>query len=192
MQGQSMRDDIDKYGGGNRETILDGEGTLVDVGIPVSRRRDDGRRTPSRSAAANDTFKPRNTESGTGASASRRDNPTSPYKLLLSLPSTRLNIPHDVSSPNPPDTLQASLIREWAATEPSSSKKQYIVRLLEELSVMINAKLGSHGGSMVKGKRRFEVDVFGSVSWGGETGSGGDLDLVVFVRFEALSRLRIS
>jgi hypothetical protein len=43
---------------------------------------------------------------------------------------------------------------------------------------------------MVKGERRFEVDVFGSVSWGGETGQSGDLDLIILVSWASQSRDR--
>jgi hypothetical protein len=61
--------------------------------------------------------------------------------------------------------------------------------LLEKLTYNINRHLGG-GPSMVKGERRFEVDVFGSVSWGGETGQSGDLDLIILVSWASQSRDR--
>lgn len=69
----------------------------------------------------------------------------------------------------------------WQITEPTKQKKKGISDLLERLSVTLNQKAGWHGASTAKGKRRFEVDVFGSVAWGGETGESGDLDLIVLV-----------
>ncbi|ORY28462.1 hypothetical protein BCR39DRAFT_202078 [Naematelia encephala] len=76
------------------------------------------------------------------------------------------------------------MLHAWASAEPTDAERQHTVNLLEQLSVALNARLGGPRPSLEKGYRRFEVDIFGSVSWGGETGQSGDLDLVVIDKDE--------
>ena len=189
--------------GGNR---IDGEGVLVDVGLPI---KPSGR-------AASDVKNLRQRMGLDGTSSSSRHSQTaasgrkgdmsgsirnhipqprsneytqiynqfqaiSPYRQLLSRKSPRRNVPTRLQDPDGSDPLQRTLIEAWQRTEPSRRNRQYVSDLLENLSVMINRRLGDHSGMTQRGRRRFEVDVFGSVSWGGETGSSGDLDLIVLV-----------
>ena len=72
-------------------------------------------------------------------------------------------------------------MRNWNNTRASPETQKAIIDLLEWLSATINLTLCPYKDKK-KQTRRFEVDVFGSVAWGGETGSSGDLDLVVLVR----------
>lgn len=104
------------------------------------------------------------------------DNMVSPYHVLLSQPSPRENIPKHLLDPTPPDALQSSLLHAWALAEPTAEKRAYIGHLLRTLSAVINQRFRGHQYGT---QDRFEVDVFGSVSWAGETGSSGDLDLVI-------------
>lgn len=71
-------------------------------------------------------------------------------------------------------------MRDWANSRASPETQKAIIDLLEWLSHTINLALCPYKDQK-KATRRFEVDVFGSVAWGGETGSSGDLDLVVLV-----------
>jgi len=105
----------------------------------------------------------------------------SPYRQLLSRKYPQRTIPPALLDLEQKDMLQWSLMKAWKGTEPKAQQKEYITHLLELLSDMINERLSTPGGSPEKGKRRFEVDVFGSVSWGGQTGASGDLDLIVLV-----------
>lgn len=109
------------------------------------------------------------------------DSADSAYAAVLAQPSPRSSVPAALS-PLHPDLLQRTVVQAWCSTEPSPDKKASVRLLLEKLTLKINQKLGG-GPSMVKGERRFEVDVFGSVSWGGETGQSGDLDLIILVSF---------
>lgn len=99
-----------------------------------------------------------------------------PYERLLSLESPRLRVPSQYRFPARPDTLQSSLISSWMAAEPTEHRKLAIAQLTQRLTMLINRQFGP--GTYDIGDR-FIVDVFGSVSWGGETGRGGDLDLVI-------------
>lgn len=73
-------------------------------------------------------------------------------------------------------------MRDWANSRASPETQKAIIDLLEWLSHTINLALCPYKDQK-KATRRFEVDVFGSVAWGGETGSSGDLDLVVLVSY---------
>ena len=107
--------------------------------------------------------------------------PPSPYALYSSQLSPRLGTPNSLLNPSPPDPLQTTILQSWAGAEPSQANKDYLANFLENLSVIINSALGGPGVETLKGRRRFELDVFGSVSWGGTTGLSGDLDLVLLV-----------
>ncbi|KAK8858589.1 hypothetical protein IAR55_002818 [Kwoniella newhampshirensis] len=98
----------------------------------------------------------------------------SPYTQLLSQPSARVTVPPSLISPSHPDTLQTTIMRSWIKTEPTAETKQYIKNILQTLTRVINGRFGSGSNS-----KRFKVDVFGSVSWGGDTGKSGDLDMVI-------------
>ena len=109
----------------------------------------------------------------------RNQESTSPYALLLSKPQARRNIPsHLIQTASP---LQRTMLTNWSSTCAESTYQDGILDLLEWLTRSINLQLSRGGGSRADGGR-FKVDVFGSVSWGGETGTSGDLDLVVVVR----------
>lgn len=172
------------------KNAIDAEGQLIDIGVPFNRNRDNadsktlrhrmGLNTPSTPKSAR-TRAPPVSVKGIPAVAERYQ-AISPYHQLISRKSPRHGIPQTIRDPGAEDPLQHTLIKAWQATEPSKAKRSYVLSLLEELSVLVNQKLAWAGSSSVKGKRRFEVDVFGSVSWGGETGASGDLDLVILVR----------
>ncbi|WVW84643.1 hypothetical protein I302_106677 [Kwoniella bestiolae CBS 10118] len=100
----------------------------------------------------------------------------SPYNLLLSKPSPRATVPSSLIHPSQPDVFQSEIMQAWISTEPTQASKDFIMDLLSKLTSVINRRFGS------KGDQRFLVDVFGSVSWGGETGKSGDLDLVILDR----------
>jgi hypothetical protein len=105
-------------------------------------------------------------------------NVSSPYFHLISRPQARSQVPReDLQSPN---QLQRSIMRSWHKTQADPETQKAIIDLLEWLSATINLALCPYRDQRRK-KSRFEVDVFGSVAWGGETGSSGDLDLVVLV-----------
>ncbi|WVQ73196.1 hypothetical protein IAR50_002761 [Cryptococcus sp. DSM 104548] len=103
----------------------------------------------------------------------------SAFRRLLSAPSDRLTCPDSVTHPEVPDALQTSMIESWKAAEPSQDSKLKLLRLLKDLTHIINAKYGGYDG---KEGQRFYVDVFGSVSWGGDTGHSGDVDLIILDR----------
>lgn len=111
-------------------------------------------------------------------------NPKSPYFELISKRQARSSVPPEfLHSTN---ELQRSVIRDWANSRASPETQKAIIDLLEWLSHTINLALCPYKDQK-KATRRFEVDVFGSVAWGGETGSSGDLDLVVLVScFESI------
>lgn len=176
---------------------INGEGDLIDLGQPVassstSRGRNDNRDTRQRMKARTPTSgRSSRSSSPVRATESIRNQyaKISPYSQLLSRKSPRLTVSPHLMDRNGSDPLQRSLISAWKNTEPSQQKKQDVSDLLERLSVALNQYLGDRI-STAKGKRRFEVDVFGSVSWGGETGESGDLDLIVLVSFCSLSSSR--
>jgi hypothetical protein len=105
--------------------------------------------------------------------------PNSPYFDLISKPQARSTVPRDLLHGG--SELQRSVMRSWVNTRASQETQKAIIDLLEWLSHTINLALCPYSDKRRK-ERRFEVDVFGSVAWGGETGSSGDLDLVVLVR----------
>ncbi|WVQ82953.1 hypothetical protein IAT38_005089 [Cryptococcus sp. DSM 104549] len=97
--------------------------------------------------------------------------PNSPYRALLELPSPRLHCP-DFSSN---DALQYSVIQSWKGSELAPEKATTLLKFLGNLSDIVNQRFGDYP----RDKTRFLVDVFGSVSWGGETGQSGDVDLII-------------
>lgn len=104
------------------------------------------------------------------------ENDIAPYDLLLALPPARRNVPASLRS-NPDDSLQSGIMNAWMAAEPPEVQKLAIAALTDRLTRLINRHFG--GTSNGSGKERFKVDVFGSVSWDGNTGNGGDLDMVI-------------
>ncbi|WVF69164.1 hypothetical protein IAT40_003939 [Kwoniella sp. CBS 6097] len=104
----------------------------------------------------------------------------SPYQLLLANPSPRLTVPPELLNPSTPDTLQTGIMGSWVKTEPSKESKLYKKEFLKTLTNLVNGRFGNL--KLKDGSPRFKVDVFGSVSWGGETGKSGDLDLVILDR----------
>lgn len=102
----------------------------------------------------------------------------SAFRTLLKSPSDRVTCPDNVARPAEPDALQTSAIESWKATEPSRESRLRLLRLLNDLTYIINSK---YKGYEEGGLKRYWVDVFGSVSWAGDTGHSGDLDLIVLV-----------
>jgi hypothetical protein len=135
---------------------------------------------PSKSAAAPSTHHHPSMPPGKKIPGARPiNNPTSPYFTLISKRQARGTVPRELLHSS--DELQRSSMRSWANTRASPETQKAIIDLLEWLSATINLALCPYRDQKRK-TRRFEVDVFGSVAWGGETGSSGDLDLVVLVR----------
>ena len=98
---------------------------------------------------------------------------SAPYDLLLALPPARRRVPIHVRSSG--DMMQSGIIHSWMAVEPPESQKLSIARLTDQLTFLINRFFSGK----LNGRDRFTVDVFGSVSWDGDTGKGGDLDMVI-------------
>ncbi|WRT67792.1 uncharacterized protein IL334_004766 [Kwoniella shivajii] len=107
-------------------------------------------------------------------------NSVSPYNSLLSRPSPRKTVPSNLIHPSPPDSFQSDIMQAWCSTEPTEESKKFVMKLLSNLTTVVNSTFGKQ--ILQDGKDRFLVDVFGSVSWGGETGKSGDLDLVILDR----------
>ena len=99
----------------------------------------------------------------------------SPYQLLQRLSNTRGFADFDALARA--DPLAQNVMDSWTEVEPTAQSVQYTKRLMSRLSGLVNGIDGRNHN----GKPCFEVDVFGSVAWGGETGSSGDLDLVIRV-----------
>ena len=113
------------------------------------------------------------------ASVRKRFEALSPYAQYASSPSPRSNVPSSISQAKNASPLQKSLIRSWTASEPSDRFHPSVATLLDQLTRMVNDRMGWYGDKNRDGDR-FKVEVFGSVSWGGQTKSG-DIDLVVLV-----------
>ena len=105
----------------------------------------------------------------------------SAYRRLLSLPSPRTSIPSSLLQSPHADPLNSSTLKAWLKTEPSQQSKDRVQHLLDTLNRTINSRYNHNFGRPKNAPPRFEMDVFGSVSWGGETGQSGDLDLVILV-----------
>lgn len=102
------------------------------------------------------------------------------YELYLRQPSPRMRIPLSFVNYT---RLEESLLRSWAKAEPSPTQLQLIKDLLATLTMGLERwelKSGLTNGRACE--RVLRVDPFGSVAWGGSTGSKGDLDLVIIVR----------
>jgi hypothetical protein len=97
-----------------------------------------------------------------------------PYDRLLSLPSARATVPRHLCCTK--DNLQSSAMRHWIGAEPTDEMKRYVADLGAKLTTLIDREWGRGQGTR---DPRFSVVVFGSVSWGGETGRGGDIDMVI-------------
>jgi predicted nucleotidyltransferase len=82
------------------------------------------------------------------------------------------------------DRLQMSIMWKWHVAEISNEDEWRIEHLLEQLSEAVNMQLGGYEARQRAldplAEKRFVVDVFGSMSWGGQTGKG-DIDLVIRV-----------
>lgn len=73
--------------------------------------------------------------------------------------------------------LQQTILDSWYLAEPTQAQIQEIRRLLVRLNSLFNNRSGTDNES----GDRYRVDVFGSMAWGGSTGRGADLDLVIIV-----------
>lgn len=82
------------------------------------------------------------------------------------------------------DRLQISVMWKWHVAEISNEDEWRIDDLLKQLSDAVNMQLGGNEARQRAldplAEKRFVVDVFGSMSWGGQTGKG-DIDLVIRV-----------
>ena len=94
-----------------------------------------------------------------------------PYDRLMSTPSARKTVPAHLKRST--DQLLTTIIASWISAEPTSEQKKYVTKLSTKLTGIINELWGNGSGNP-----RFVVDIFGSVSWGGETGKG-DIDMVI-------------
>ncbi|WVQ65803.1 uncharacterized protein L199_003981 [Kwoniella botswanensis] len=110
------------------------------------------------------------------SSSNPRVHNVSPYDVLLSEASPRHTVPSNLVHPKQLDVFQTEIMQAWISTEPIQESKVFVKNLLSTLTSTINMRFGT------KDNQRFLVDVFGSVSWGGETGKSGDLDLVILDR----------
>lgn len=110
----------------------------------------------------------------------RLKNIDSPYARLLSKPQARRHVPENLLKSS--SLLQRSMMLSWKQSCADKSYQQAVLSLLDWLSNTINMLFDQNYRG---GPGRFEVDVFGSVSWGGETGTSGDLDMVVIVSTSA-------
>ncbi|WOO77430.1 Poly(A) RNA polymerase GLD2 [Vanrija pseudolonga] len=98
-----------------------------------------------------------------------------PFERYRALPSPRLSTPAAVVRSEQTDKLQQAIMASWRGSEPGPERTAAIVALLARLTALVNRH------SYVDNPRgnRYRVDVFGSVSWGGETKKSSDLDLVI-------------
>ena len=99
----------------------------------------------------------------------------SPYRLLMKLNPPRRHVERYQMAQR--SKLAKDILLSWGKTEPDPGSEAETRDLMSRVEDVLRRMYGGRVG----GRLRFEVDVFGSVSWGGETGSGGDLDLVVIV-----------
>nr|XP_019014401.1 uncharacterized protein I206_00483 [Kwoniella pini CBS 10737]OCF53182.1 hypothetical protein I206_00483 [Kwoniella pini CBS 10737] len=104
----------------------------------------------------------------------------SPYDDYRSTPSPRLNIPSEVMDLASGDKLQTSIIQLWRSSEPTETRKAAMEDLRILLTKTINDKFFPQ--LMEDGRQRFEVDIAGSTSWGGEIGPDTDVDFVILDR----------
>ncbi|KAL7423097.1 hypothetical protein Q5752_002396 [Cryptotrichosporon argae] len=96
---------------------------------------------------------------------------TSAYRFYSTLRSPRLSVPASVRTSATGDELQNSVVAAWVETEPTAERKREVDLLVQDVQQVLDAGHQWNG--------RFKVDVFGSVSWGGDTGNGSDVDLVI-------------
>jgi hypothetical protein len=82
------------------------------------------------------------------------------------------------------DELQNSIIWSWHHAEITAQDEARIDGLLDRLTEAVNMQLGGYEARQRAldplAEPRFMVDLFGSMSWGGQTGKG-DIDLVIRV-----------
>ena len=71
------------------------------------------------------------------------------------------------------------MLQSWRACDLDEERIRSVRRLCKDLGKLINRAFEGGNDGVLEG--RFVVDVFGSVSWGGQTGSSGDLDMCIRV-----------
>jgi hypothetical protein len=98
----------------------------------------------------------------------------SAYARYSSQPSPRLNIPSSALEGN---NLQRGIMTSWKKAEPTDDQKTALRDLLTSLTGLLNRVASTDNPT----GQRYLVDVFGSVAWGGSTGTSGDVDLVIIV-----------
>lgn len=109
----------------------------------------------------------------------------SAYLRYAASKSPRENVPFRVSRNS--DPLHQSVLKSWQTAEPTAERKREVAKLLETLTHTINYSTSLQENPH---RERYQVDAFGSMAWGGNTGRSGDLDLVIIVSGHA-SRLTI-
>ncbi|WWD05942.1 hypothetical protein V865_004027 [Kwoniella europaea PYCC6329] len=108
----------------------------------------------------------------------------SPYKTYYSQSSPRTHIPDDLLYSPDHDKLQESIMISWRSSEPSQERKRYMEDLRVLLTNAINETFHPELIEVFDGekKRRFEVEIVGSSSWGGEIDNSTDVDLCIVDR----------
>lgn len=101
------------------------------------------------------------------------------WEVFLNSTSPRLSLPKSLATRS---RLEESLLQSWAASEPTPLRVQQIKDLLAAVTYKFER---SEPVQRVTEGRMLRVDPFGSVAWGGSTGSKADLDLVVIVSHSA-------
>ncbi|WWC58010.1 uncharacterized protein I303_100545 [Kwoniella dejecticola CBS 10117] len=106
----------------------------------------------------------------------------SAYKAHYSYPSPRTTVPLKLMDPACGDQLQTTIMELWRSSEPTRERKDAMEELRLLLTNAVNAAFSSESLDIENGKMRFEVDIVGSTSWGGEIGTSTDVDLVIIDR----------
>ncbi|OCF59763.1 hypothetical protein L486_02436 [Kwoniella mangroviensis CBS 10435] len=105
----------------------------------------------------------------------------SPYKTYYSQLSPRTHKPYNLLYSPDHDKLQESIIGSWRSSEPSQERKRNMEDLRVLLTNAINETFHPELIDALNGenKRRFEVEIVGSSSWGGEIDNSTDVDLCI-------------
>lgn len=114
-------------------------------------------------------------EQGGGARPNPLNAAHAPFERYRNAPSPRLSTPADVLRSEQSDRLQQGIMASWRGSEPAPERTAAIVALLARLTALVNHEAYKEN----QRGNRYRVDVFGSVSWGGETKKSSDLDLVI-------------
>lgn len=100
---------------------------------------------------------------------------SSTYLYTLTHVDPRSQIPPHLFDLARYSALSISILESWRASEPSQAVRDNIVRILDRVNVIFQSRYGK--------RYRFVIDIFGSVSWGGETGGEADVDMALKVSY---------